>query len=102
MEGCWIDTYYVKRDEPYSKYKDIFHIYPYNEFTQEGPNIWKAHHGPYIITIIQKHRHHDIIEEDVNVEKNPTFKEDPKILYALPSKKDIAGALNKYLDRIYG
>jgi hypothetical protein len=101
MDGCWIDTYYVKRDEPYSKYKDSFHIYPYSDFTQSGPNIWKAHYGSSIITIVQQHQQHDIEEKDVTIEKNLEFKENPDILYALPSKKEIANALNKYLDRIY-
>lgn len=102
MDGCWIETYYVKRDEPYSKYKDSFHIYPYNEFTQQGPNTWKAHYGPYLITIVQQHRQHDIEEDDVVIEKNPSHKEDPTIIHALPSKASIAQALNKYLDKIYG
>lgn len=102
MNGCWIDTYYVKRDEPYSKYKDTFHIYPYDEIKQQGPNTWKAHYGPYIITIVQKHQQHDIAEEDVIIEKNPAFKEDPNIIHALPSKNVIAQALNNYLDNIYG
>lgn len=102
MDGCWIDTYYAKRDEPYSKYKDSFHIYLYNDFAQSGPNTWKAHYGAYSITIVQQHRQHDISEDDVVIEKNPSHKENPDILYALPSKKEIANALNKYLDRIYG
>lgn len=101
MEGCWIDTYYVKRDEPHSMYKETFHLYPYNEFTRHGPNTWKAHYGPYRITIIQKHQQHDIEEEDVVVEKNPSFKEEPNIIYALPSKAAIAQALNKHLDSFY-
>ena len=102
MDSCWVDTYYVKRDEPYSKYKDTFHLHTYTEFTQQGPNIWKGQYGPYIITIVQQQRHHDIKEEDVSIERNPAYKEDPNIVYALPSKPAIAQALNKYLDRIYG
>ena len=101
MDGCWIDTYYVKREEPYSKYKDSFHLFPYNDFSQPGPNIWRAHYGPYIITITQTSRQQDIREEDVIVEENPDAKKDPDIVYAV-SKKDIANTLNKYLDRIYG
>jgi len=101
MKGCWIDTYYVKRDEPYTKYKDTFHLSPYNEFTQRGPNTWKAHYGQYIITIVQKHQHHDIEEKDVIFEKNPSYKEDSNILHAVPSKEAIAQKLNEHLNKIY-
>jgi len=102
MNGCGIDTYYVRREEPHSKYKDSFHIYPYNDFTQSWPHIWKAHYGTYIITIVQQHQQYHIEEKDVTVEKNTEVKENPDIVYALPSKTEIANALNIYLNRIYG
>src|SRR5258706_14961123 len=102
MDGCWIDTYYVKREEPYSKYKDSFHIHPYNDFSQPWPHIWKANYHQYIITIVQQHQQHELEEKDVAVEINTEVKESPDTVYALPSKREIADALNKYLDRIYG
>lgn len=102
MDGCWIETYYVKRSDPYSMYKDSFSLHVYDDFNPEGPNTWKGYYGKYAITIIQRHRHHDIKEGDVEFEKNPSYKEDPETTYAVPSKAAIAQALNGHLNRIYG
>lgn len=69
---------------------------------QKDPNTWKGYYGKYAITIIQRHRHHDIKEGDVEFEKDPSYKEDPETTYAVPSKAAIAQALNGHLNRIYG
>ena len=63
---------------------------------------WRGHFGAYIYTIIQKYHHHLIKEQDVTIEKDPSFKEDPDTHYAFLSQKELADALNKHLDRIYG
>lgn len=81
-------------------YHESYTLHPYNDFAQDGPNIWRGYFGPYTITITQKHRHHDIEEDDVVVDKDPA-KEDSDIIYAYPAKGTIAKALNEHLDRIY-
>ncbi len=101
MKGCRINTYYVKNDQPYTMYKDFFSLHPYNEFTQQGPNTWKGHWGGRTITIIQKHQMSEIKEADVTIERDPDFKEDPETTYGMPSKKEIALALDKHLNEIY-
>jgi hypothetical protein len=101
MKGCRVDAYFVKRDQPHSRYKDFFSLNPYNDFAQPGPNIWKGHWAGRTITVIQQHQHSEIKEEDVTIEKDPAHKEDPDTVYGLPSKEEIVLALNKHLDRIY-
>ena len=101
MKDCRIETYSVKRNEPHSKYKESFYLYPENDSNGQVVT-WKGHFGPFIYTIIQKYHHHQIKEQDVTIEKNPLFKEDPDTHYAFISPKDLADTLNKHLDRIYG
>ena len=101
MDSCRIDTYYVKRGEPHSMYKDFFSLHPPNEFKRDGRNIWKGYYGQYIVTIVQKYRHHDTEAEDVTIEKDFSRKEDTDTLYNIPSKEELAKAFNKHLGRIY-
>lgn len=101
MKSCWIESYHVKANEPYTMYKEIYSLAPYNDFKQDEPNIWKGHFGPFIITVTQEHQHHEIEEKDISIEKKDDFNGDPSITYAYPSKEDIAKALNKHLDNIY-
>jgi hypothetical protein len=102
MKGVWIKTYTVKKDQPYSKFSDQYSIFPFNEFTQHGPNIWKGSFGPYQIIVTQKHRHHEINEDEIEITTNKNFKGEPDTTYAYPSKSDIIKSLNEYLDDIYG
>ncbi len=81
---------------------DLAGLSHFRMLLKDGPNTWKGTWGPYIITALQRHRHHDIKEEDIGFDKNPSHKEDPDTIYALPSKADLAEVLNKHLDRIYG
>lgn len=101
VNDCRIDSYYVKPDEPYTKYNDSFYLYTHNEFSQSGPNTWKGHFGPYSITVIQQHRQYEITEEDVKIEKNDNYKSDSDIKHGLPSRSAIAKALNEHLDEIF-
>lgn len=101
MNSCEVETYYLDRDKPYNKFKDSFYLHA-ADFKRQEPTTWKGRHGKYIVTIIQVHRQHDITEEDVTIEIDPSFKEDEKIVFPVPSKKIIARTLNTHLDKIYG
>jgi hypothetical protein len=101
MKSCRIDAYYVKRDQPYTRYKDFFSLHVYNEFTQQGPNIWKGHWNKCTITVIQQHPMSEIKESDVTIERDSDYKEDLDTSYGMPSRKEIALALDKHLNEIY-
>jgi len=101
MKGCKIETYSVKRSETHTKYKEWFYLHPEDDSNTQAVT-WRGHFGGYIYTVIQKYHHHQITEADVTIEKNPSYKEDPDTHYAFLSQKELADALNKHLDRIYG
>ena len=101
MKGCRIDTYFVKRSEPHSSYEDFFMLRVFGDFKHSGPNIWKGHYGSNIITVTQRGVQSDIRDQDITIEKNPDVKEDPDIVYAIPSKVNIALILDKHLNEIY-
>lgn len=102
MEACRIKTYYVMRSDPRKRYTDSFYLDVDGEFKQDGPNTWTGAYGKAKITVVQRHQHHDISEQDVQVEPNPSYIEDPEISYAAPSPSAVAAALNEHLNRIYG
>ncbi len=101
MSSCKIETYSVKAAEPHSKYKEWFYLYP-EDNSNEQVVTWRGHFGAYIYTVIQKYHHRQIKEQDVTIEKNPAFKEDPDTVYASLSHEELTQILNKHLDRIYG
>ncbi|MEQ9404791.1 MAG: hypothetical protein RIM99_14460 [Cyclobacteriaceae bacterium] len=102
MEGCKIDTYYLKKGQSHSKYSDFFYLNVCNDFKQDGPNIWKGSFGLFTISVEQRGRQSEITENDVTIERNDEFKEDPEIIYPRPFKDQIATAMNKHLDNLYG
>ena len=101
MKGCKIETYSVKPSEPRTMYKEWFYLHP-EDNSNDQTVTWRGHFGKHIYTVIQKYHHHQITEADVTIEKNPSYKEEPDTPYAFISQKEIADALNKHLDRIYG
>lgn len=101
MKGYKIETYSVKRAESYTKYKETFYLHSENDSDKQVVT-WRGFFGGYIYTIIQEYHHHQIKEQDVTIEKNPSFKEDPDTHYEFLSQKELADALNKHLERIYG
>lgn len=102
MKGCRIDTYYIRKDQPHTKYNDWFNLNVDNEFTQQGPNTWKGHWHGRTITVIQQHQMSEIKESDVTIEMDAHYEEDPNTAYGMPSKEEIAIALNKHLNELYG
>lgn len=101
IKGCTIDIYYIKSGEPHSRYKDSLRLNVFEEFKHNGPNIWKGQYREYIITITQRDAMSDIREEDITIEKQPDYKKEEGIIYARPSKEELAQKLSEHLNEIY-
>ncbi|MBX2954507.1 MAG: hypothetical protein KF846_00020 [Cyclobacteriaceae bacterium] len=101
--SCLVPVHFSKRDEDsHSYHKSSFLISPKDgEYDSRNQNIiWEGRYDAYIVTITQEHHHADIKEEHIKVEKNAAITPDPSLVVSFP-KKDIAQALNKYLNQAF-
>jgi hypothetical protein len=100
--SCRVPVHYCRRDEDSHLYhKDSFLIYPKGGYDSRSHNIiWEGRYDTYTVTITQEHHNADVEEEHIKIEKNPATTPDPLMIVSFP-KKEIARALNKYIDEVF-